>query len=60
MWNEKFKWFYEEGTPNGFNDGGIAEFASTKYDGLAREIIQNSLDARNDENEPVKVVFEKI
>lgn len=60
MWNEKFKWFYEEGTPNGFNDGGIAEFASTKYDGLAREIIQNSLDARNSENEPVKVVFEKI
>lgn len=60
MWNEKFKWFYEEGTPNGFNDGGIAEFASTKYDGLAREIIQNSLDARNDEKEPVKVVFEKI
>lgn len=60
MWNENLKWFYEEGTPNGFNDGGIAEFTSTKYDGLAREIIQNSLDARNDENEPVKVVFEKI
>lgn len=60
MWNESFKWFYEEGTPNGFNDGGIAEFASTKYDGLAREIIQNSLDARNDQLEPVKVVFEKL
>jgi len=60
MWNENFKWFFEEGTPNGFNDGGIAEFASTKYDGLAREIIQNSLDARNDEKEPVRVVFEKI
>lgn len=60
MWNESFKWFYEEGTPNGFNDGGIAEFASTKYDGLAREIIQNSLDARKDDNEPVKVVFEKL
>lgn len=60
MWNKEFKWFFEEGTPNGFNDGGIAEFASTKYDGLAREIIQNSLDARYDESKPVKVVFEKI
>lgn len=59
MWNEEFKWFYEEGTPNGYNDTGISEFKSTKYDGLAREIIQNSLDARKDENEPVKVVFEQ-
>ena len=59
MWNEKFKWFYEKGTPNGFNDGGIAEFASTKYDGLAREIIQNSIDAKDDESTPVKVIFEK-
>ena len=60
MWNENLKWFFEEGTPNGFNEGGIAEFTSTKYDGLAREIIQNSLDARKDDSKPVKVVFEKI
>lgn len=60
MWNESLKWFFEEGTPDGFNNGGIAEFTSTKYDGLAREIIQNSLDAKKDENEPVRIVFEKL
>lgn len=60
MWYEELKWFFEEGTPNGFNDGGIAEFTSTKYDGLAREIIQNSIDAKNNNNEPVRVVFEQV
>lgn len=61
MWSKDYKWFFEPGTPDGFNDGGIAEFKSTKYDGLAREIIQNSIDAK-DENcdNPVKVSFEKI
>ena len=61
MWNKDYNWFFEPGTPDGFNDGGIAEFKSTKYDGLAREIIQNSIDAKNDDEEgPVKVVFEKM
>lgn len=60
MWNNGYKWFFEEGTPDGFNDGGIAEFTSTKYDGLAREIIQNSIDARHDESTPARVVFEQV
>ena len=60
MWYENLKWFFEEGTPDGFNDGGIAEFTSTKYDGLAREILQNSIDAKIENDEPVKVVFEQV
>lgn len=60
MWNEKYNWFFEQGAADGFNDPGISEFKSVKYDGLAREIIQNSLDAKNPKlNQPVKVIFEQ-
>ena len=41
-------WYFPSsggGTRHGFNDAGIETFAGAPYDGLAREIIQNSLDA---------------
>jgi hypothetical protein len=61
MWNSDLKWFFPDGTADGYNDPGISEFRSTGYDGLAREIIQNSLDAKDEsKNEAVRVVFEKI
>lgn len=61
MWNSEYKWhFGRQDNPEGFNNGGVSEFRSIKYDGLAREIIQNSLDARRDEDKPVVVKFEHL
>ena len=59
MW-EDCKWLFMRGEPNGINDSGITSQKSTGFDGLAREIIQNSLDAHNDDVDlPVEVVFKK-
>ena len=44
----------------GFNDPGMAHFTGAPFASLARETIQNSLDARLDCNEPVHVSFELI
>ena len=48
----------EDGSLDGWNDGDIANFKSNVFKNLAREIIQNSIDARYDENSPVIVTFE--
>ncbi len=48
------------GRIDGFNDPGIAHFKGQPVSRLAREVIQNSLDAREDEKEPVHVSFELI
>ena len=44
----------------GFNDSGIAHFSGAPLSSLARETIQNSLDARNNPEELVHVSFELI
>ena len=44
----------------GFNDSGIAHFSGAPLSSLARETIQNSLDARNNPEEPVHVSFELV
>ena len=44
----------------GFNDSGIAHFSGAPLSSLARETIQNSLDARLSDEEPVHVSFELI
>ncbi len=47
------------GLEDGYNDPGIATFAGSPLPSLAREILQNSLDAsRSDLKEPVDVSFE--
>ena len=47
------------GRDDGFNDSGIAHFSGEKFASLVREIIQNSLDAREMPlDEPVCVKFE--
>jgi len=46
------------GKADGWNDPGIAHFGGSPEVSLARETIQNSLDARVDESEPVSVEFE--
>ena len=47
--DEKIGWSFPSsggGMEGGFNDPGIETFAGTPFEGLAREVIQNSLDAR--------------
>ena len=46
------------GVEAGFNDSGIETYAGKPFESLAREAIQNSLDARNSLTDPVKVSFE--
>ena len=48
------------GSGDGFNDSGIAHFKGSPMSSLARETIQNSLDARKSHIEPVHVDFELI
>lgn len=47
----------EDGSSQGWNDPSIAEFKSNRLQSLTREIIQNSLDARADDDYPVHVDF---
>ena len=48
------------GREDGFNDPGIAHFGGSRLASLARETIQNSLDARLDPSSPVHVSFELV
>lgn len=48
------------GAIDGFNDSGIAHFKGSPMSSLARETIQNSLDARRSAAEPVHVSFELV
>ena len=48
------------GRVDGFNDPGIAHFSGSPLSSLARETIQNSLDARGTLGTPVHVSFELI
>lgn len=62
MPNNKFDWRFpilDGGKRQGINDSGIATFAGSElYNNLAREICQNSLDARDPKsNSPVLVTF---
>ena len=45
------------GTVSGIGEAGIETFKGSPYRSLAREICQNSLDARLDPGKPVKVDF---
>ena len=54
-------WYFAStggGIMDGFNDSSREHFEGAHEHFLAREIIQNSIDARFDYKEPVKVVFE--
>lgn len=46
------------GTNTGFNDGAIDTFAGNRLSSVVREVIQNSLDARKSNDEPVKISFQ--
>ena len=48
------------GIGTGINDPGMAHFTGQPLESLARETIQNSLDARLDHDQPVHVSFEVL
>src|SRR5205823_11838743 len=55
------KWIFAKsdgGREGGFHDAGVETFKGNFDRYLARELIQNSLDARYDHQKPVKVKFE--
>ena len=57
----QMKWYFpknEGGRDSGFHDAGVETFKGDTDRSLARELIQNSLDARYDNQKPVKVEFE--
>lgn len=63
-WNEKYKWCFGPlytGDKVGVNNAGIGIFKKQPYKGLAKEILQNVIDAKNpDINEPARARFEII
>lgn len=56
---QDFAWTFEPnepGRPEGLNSSGLSHFRGHRFRSLAREMIQNSLDAADDESDkPVKV-----
>jgi uncharacterized membrane protein YgcG len=57
------KWIFAKnngGRDSGFHDAGVETFRGDFDRYLARELIQNSLDARLDSNKPVHVKFEML
>ena len=57
---ERFQWTFDENEPGrieGLLHPGIAFFRGHPFRSLAREMIQNSLDAADDSGRPVKVSF---
>ena len=57
------KWIFAKndgGRDSGFHDAGVETYRGDFDRYLARELIQNSLDARLDPNKPVHVKFELL
>ena len=61
---DKYNWRFprlDNGPEQGINDGGIATFKGSKlYTYLAREICQNSLDAKAEGKKTVVVEFNSL
>ena len=60
---ESFEWCFPRNDSNeneGPNDGGITHFTANRSANVIRECIQNSLDARSDESQPVRVQIDLI
>ena len=56
------KWFFpstDHGAIEGFNNPGLAMFKGEPIRAMAREICQNSLDAKKSSSEPVRLEFER-
>ena len=58
---KELKWYFSEnpdGSDRGFHDAGIETFRENSFGYIARETIQNSLDAHKVQSKPVEVRFE--
>lgn len=56
-------WFFaqnEHGSDHGYHDAGIETFRENLLSSIARETIQNSLDARKSSSKPVDVRFDLV
>lgn len=64
VWNNNYKWCFGPlytGDKVGVNNAGIGIFKKQPYKGLAKEILQNVIDAKNpDVKEPARARFEII
>ncbi len=49
-----------DGSDSGLNDSGIETFYGNRWRSLAKELIQNSLDARSSDDNPVRIEFSKM
>lgn len=62
--NKKIGWNFpvnDDGQESGFNDPGIETFKDNPLSNVAREVLQNSLDARDEaSSKPVEVHFQKL
>lgn len=60
--NKRKGWHFPPngGDSDGFNDSGIETYAGKPFMSLAREVLQNSLDAKADKQGKVVVTFEKM
>lgn len=57
------KWRFppsNHGERKGLSSGDVETFKKTPYQSFAREILQNSIDARDSDEEPVKVEFSEF
>ena len=63
-WDSKYQWCFSPlgtGDKVGVNNAGIGIFKKQPYIGLAKEILQNVIDAKDkDVNGPAKAVFEVV
>ncbi|MES9689144.1 hypothetical protein ABWK31_16930, partial [Bacillus sp. JJ353] len=60
---QQVKWNFpvnNDGAEEGLNDAGVETFKGAPLESLAREVIQNSSDARYDKTKPVRVIFDLI
>ncbi|EAE2397046.1 hypothetical protein AB6M11_002229 [Listeria monocytogenes] len=60
---KNYSWSFPKldgGSSEGLNDAGVETFKNDVFESLAKEIIQNSVDARLDKTKPVKIKFEHI
>lgn len=63
-WNDQARWCFGNlgtGDKVGVNNAGIGIFKKQPYKGLAKEVLQNVIDAKDPDSEgPAKACFEKI
>jgi len=61
--SKEFKWLFvvdPKSSHKAFNNSDLERFKNNRFKSLAREVIQNSIDARRDKTRPVRVEFNTL